>query len=61
LATGRAIPAAGNTPGTVEPHAPEFDILASRWYHLAVVVHAGRGIFPWPAESVVDTPGPVDF
>src|ERR1700735_3798246 len=31
------------------------------WYHLAVVVHAGRGILPWPTESVDDTPGPVDF
>jgi len=50
-----------DTPGTVENVAPAFDFLHAGWYHLAVVVHAGRGIFPWPAESVADTPGPVDF
>jgi hypothetical protein len=48
-------------PGPVEELVAPFDFLASDWYHLAVVVLAGRGTLLWPAESVVDTPGPVDF
>jgi len=50
-----------DTPGCVEEWWAPFDFLAWGWYHLAVVVHAGRGTLPWSTESVVDTPGPVDF
>jgi hypothetical protein len=45
----------------VENLRSAFDFLPLRWYHLAVVVHVGRGDLPCPAESVVDTPGSVDF
>src|ERR1700761_8129156 len=56
-----APPPCGQTPGCVEKWLRAFDFLPRRWYHLAVVVHAGRGSLPWPTESVDDTPGPVDF